>query len=84
MNFSSSEYRLYIVQGFAAQCSQSGIVENILPSKIPLALEVNPAIKAIAGISLEIGTVGNYSLCYHAVIKNQVGYILNCDKKCRE
>lgn len=33
---------------------------------------MTPGIKEIKGIALKMGTVGNYSLCYHGVINGQV------------
>ena len=71
--FSFSEYQISIAVGQLTQCSHSNPKDVIDPSKIPLILEVTQAVRKINGTSLEIGTIGNYTLCYTAVIKGQVG-----------
>ena len=47
--------------------------ENISPTRLPLLLEFKPGIKAIQGIKLEMGTLGNYTICYQAVVLFKVG-----------
>ena len=76
-SFSScfSWYRLFFIKDNASRCSQAlqnTISENINPSRLPLTLEFKPGIKAVQGIALEMGTLGNHTLCYQAIIQDKV------------
>ena len=71
--FHYSWYRLFFMNGNAKACSQElQNNENVSPSRLPLILEFKPGIKAIQGIALEMGTLGNYTLCYQALIQDKV------------
>ena len=75
-----SWYRLFFTAGEGEQCSNSGKIidsENISPSRLPLTLEFKPGIKAVQGIKLEMDTLGNYTICYQAVVQDTVGIITN-------
>ena len=69
------QYRLSIVQGSAADCSQAGIIEVINDSKLPLIIDLKPGVKKVEGLSLEVATIGNHTLCYQAVLKDKVGIL---------
>ena len=64
-----------IVQGSAADCSRASIVEILDAIKLPLIIEFRPGVKEIKGISLEMGTIGNHTLCYRAVLQEKVGIL---------
>ena len=75
-----SWYRLFFTNGIAKECSQAlqdSAREDISPSRLPLTLEFKPGIKAIQGMKLEMGTLGNYTLCYQAIIQDKVCIIDN-------
>ena len=59
------------------QALRNSTIENISPSRLPLTLEFKPGIKAVQGIALEMGTLGNYTLCYQARIQDKVCMINN-------
>ena len=57
------------------KCSQAflnSVSDNISPARIPLMLTFTPGIKNVNGTVLEMGTVGNYTLCYQALIEDKV------------
>ena len=72
LHFCYSKYQLFIVEGQAQPCLHNGLNETITPSKIPLTLEVEAGVKSIKGSSLEMGTIGHFSLCYYAVVQEKV------------
>ena len=75
-----SWYRLFFTAGNINDCLQAlqnSVCENISPSRLPLMLEFKPGIKAIQGTKLEMGTVGNYTICYQSVILDKVSLLEN-------
>ena len=79
-----SWYRLFFIKDNASRCSQAlqnTISENINPSRLPLTLEFKPGIKAVQGTALEMRTLGNYTLCYQAIIQDKV-CMINAETFC--
>ena len=64
------------MEGQAQSCLHSGLNEAIAPSKVPLIIEVETGVKAIKGLSLEMGTFGTFGLCYYAVVQEKVCDVL--------
>ena len=67
------QYRLSIVQGNASECPRASLSEIIDASKLPLIIEFKPGVKEIKGMSLEMGSIGNHSLCYRAILQDKAG-----------
>ena len=64
--------------GYGAECSksvQNSVSENINPARLPLMLQFKPGIKAIQGTKLEMETLGNYTICYQAVVQDKVSLL---------
>ena len=81
-----SWYRLFFTADNVKDCLQAlqnSVSENISPSILPLMLELKPGIKAIQGTKLEMGTLGNYTICYQAIVQDKVGIGNNLDKNMR-
>ena len=70
------QYRLFIAQGNASECPRASLSEIIDASKLPLIIEFKPGVKEIKGMSLEMGTFGNHSLCYRAILQDKAGIFL--------
>ena len=57
------------------ECSKAlhnSVSDNISPARIPRLLTFTPGITNVNGTVLEMGTVGNYTLCYQALIEDKV------------
>ena len=54
------------------QCTGHPTGQILKVPKIPLTLTIEPGVKAIKGVSLDIDTIGNFTFCYRAVISNKV------------
>ena len=50
----------------------NSVVDHIRSSSLPLTLEFKPGVKTVRGTSLEMGTLGNYTLCFQAIIEYRV------------
>ena len=59
----------------ATECSKAllySAIDHIRPSSLPMTLEFKPGVKAVNGTSLEMGTLGNYTLCFQAIVEDRV------------
>eukprot|EP00112_Aurelia_sp_Birch-Aquarium-sp1_P008512 Seg194.3_Seg194.2 transcript_id=Seg194.3_Seg194.2/GoldUCD/mRNA.D3Y31 product="Coagulation factor VIII" protein_id=Seg194.3_Seg194.2/GoldUCD/D3Y31 len=65
-----SKYELTVVNGHTQCLSQPTGIPVTVPS-VPITLTFEAGIKAVKGVSLDIETVGNFTLCYRAVINNK-------------
>ena len=76
-----SWYHLLFTNANASGCSQAlqnGTIENITTSRLPLTLEFAPGIKTVQGIALEMGTLGNFTLCYQSIVADEVSiYVIS-------
>ena len=59
------------------ECPRARLSETIDTSNLPLTIELKPGVKKIEGLSLEIATIGNHTLCYQAILRNEVGFLFN-------
>ena len=63
------------MDAYTNECSEAllnSVSDNISPAKIPLMLTFTSGVKNVNGTVLEMDTVGNYSLCYQALIEDKV------------
>jgi len=73
-DFDISFYRLLFMADNTTECSRAllnNAIDHISPSRLPLTLHFKPGVKTVQGTTLEMETLGNYTLCFQALSQDE-------------